>query len=148
MGLTWYVGGATVVIVAETVLIVWLLRHRAAGSRTRHLLKERLQFEAVLADVSAKLIHVEGRGLEAAVGAALQQAVTFLGMDRGSLDEYVDGASAARISWEPLAQDRVCHICSLPSPECFCFLVYGPHWPELPSPLSRSGYSWRGQGIP
>lgn len=87
MGVTWYVVAATVVIVVETFLIVWLLRHRAAGSRARQLLKDRLRFETLLADLSAKLIHVEARGLDAALGTALQQAVTFLGTDRGNLDE-------------------------------------------------------------
>jgi signal transduction histidine kinase len=99
MGVTWYVGAATVMIVVETVLIVWLLRHRAAGSRAQRLLKERLRFETLLADLSAKLIHVEARRLDAALGGALQQAVSFLGMDRGNLDEYADGVSVARISW-------------------------------------------------
>jgi signal transduction histidine kinase len=99
MEVTWYLGVAAVVVVAETGLIVWLLRHRATGSRSRQVLKDRLRVETLLADLSAKLIHVEARGLEAALGAALQQTVTFLGMDRGSLDEYVDGVAAARISW-------------------------------------------------
>src|SRR5512134_256232 len=87
MSLTWYVGGAAAVIVVETALIVWLLRHRAAGRRAQQLSEDRLRFETLLADLSAKLIHVEARGLDAALGAALQQAVSFLGMDRGHLDE-------------------------------------------------------------
>src|SRR5688572_15436128 len=107
MDVTWFLGVATAVIVVETILIVWLLRHRAAGSRVRKLLKDRLRFETLLADLSAKLIHVETRGLDAALGAALQQAVTFLGMDRGSIDEYADGVSVASISWtEPGMQPR------------------------------------------
>ena len=106
MDVTWFFGVATAVIVVETILIGWLLRHRAAGSRARKLLKDRLRFETLLADLSAKLIHVETRGLDAALGAALQQAVTFLGMDRGSIDEYADDASAS-ISWtEPGMQPR------------------------------------------
>jgi signal transduction histidine kinase len=99
MDVTWYLGMAAVVVVAETGLIVWLVRHRAAGSRARQILKDRLRFETLLADLSAKLIHVEARGLDAALGAALQQTVTFLGMDRGNLDEYVDGVSTARVAW-------------------------------------------------
>jgi signal transduction histidine kinase len=99
MGVTWYVGATTVVIAVETVLIVWLLRHRAAGRRARQLLKERLVFETLLTDLSAKLIHVEARGLDAALQAALQQVVSFLGMDRGNLDEYADDVSVARVSW-------------------------------------------------
>ena len=107
MSVTEVVELATAVIAVETTLIVWLLRHRAAGSRAHRLLNDRLRFETLLADLSAKLIHVEIRNLDAALGAALQQAVTFLAMDRGSLDEYADGAVVASISWaEPGIQPR------------------------------------------
>jgi GAF domain-containing protein len=99
MDVTWWLGVATAAIVVEGVVIAWLLRHRAAGSRSRQLLKDRLRFETLLADLSAKLIHVETRGLDAALGAALQQAVTFLGMDRGNVEEYADGAAVGSISW-------------------------------------------------
>ncbi len=50
-------------------------------------------------DLSAKLIHVETRNLDAALGAALQQAVTFPGMDRGTVDELVDGAFVPSVAW-------------------------------------------------
>ena len=127
MEVTWYVGAATVVIVVQTVLILWLLRHRAAGSRAQQLLEDRLRFETLLAELSAKLIHVEARGLDAALGAALQQAVTFLGMDRGNLDEFVDGVSAARISWtEPGMQP-------LPS------ILTGGHFSWTTDMLQRGG---------
>ena len=107
MDVTWLLGLSTAVIAVETTLIAWLLRHRAAGSRARRLLKDRLRFETLLADLSAQLIHVEIRNIDAALGAALQQAVTFLGMDRGNLDEYADGVSVASISWaEPGIQPR------------------------------------------
>ena len=99
MDVTWWLGMATAAIVAETVLILWLLRLRVRASRSRQLLKDRLRFETLLADLSAKLIHVETRNLDAALGAALQQAVTFLGMDRGTVDEFAQGVPAASISW-------------------------------------------------
>jgi signal transduction histidine kinase len=99
MDVTSYLGMAAAVIVIETGLVVALLRRRAEGSRAGQLLEDRLRFETLLVDVSAKLIHVDAAGLDAALGAALQQAVNFLGMDRGNLDEYVDGSLAARIAW-------------------------------------------------
>ena len=99
MDVTWLFGVAAAMIVVETVMIGWLLRHRAAGGRASRLLNDRLRFETLLADLSAKLIHVETRNLDAALGAALQQAVTLLGMDRGTLDEYDDGAFVASVSW-------------------------------------------------
>jgi signal transduction histidine kinase len=107
MEVTWWLGMAMVAIGVETSLIVWLIRDRAARRRAGHLLKDRLRFEALLADLSAKLIHVETRNLEAALGTALQQAVSFLGMDRGSLEEYADGVWIAPIGWtEPGIQPR------------------------------------------
>jgi signal transduction histidine kinase len=99
MDVTGGLGLATAIIAVETTLIVWLLRHRAAGSRAHRLLNDRLRFETLLADLSAKLIHVEIRSIDAALAAALQQAVTFLGMDRGTLEECGEGASVASISW-------------------------------------------------
>ena len=107
MDVAWLFGVAATLIVVETVLIVWLLRHRAAAARARRLLNDRLRFETLLADLSAKLIHVETRNLDAALGAALQQAIAFLGMDRGTLDEYVDGTFVPALSWaEPGIQPR------------------------------------------
>jgi signal transduction histidine kinase len=107
MDVTGTLAAATVVIAAQAVLIVSLLRHRAAGRRARRLLNDRLRFEMLLAELSAKLIHVEIRNLDAALGVALQQAVTVLGMDRGCLNEYADGVPGASISWaEPGIQPR------------------------------------------
>jgi hypothetical protein len=39
------IGGATAVVAVESVLIMWLLRHRAAGSLAPRLLTDRLRFE-------------------------------------------------------------------------------------------------------
>jgi signal transduction histidine kinase len=86
-------------ILGETVLLVWLLRHRAVGSRAQRLLEDRLRFETLLSDLSAKLVHVEAGGLDAALEAGLRQVVVFLGVDRGNLDEYVEGAPGVRVSW-------------------------------------------------
>jgi signal transduction histidine kinase len=107
MDVTWWLGVATAAVVGEALALVWLLRHRVASRRSRQLLKDRLRFETLLADLSAKLIHVETRGLDAALGTALQQAVTFLGMDRGKVEEYLDDVSVASIAWtEPGVQPR------------------------------------------
>lgn len=68
---------------------------------------DRLLFETLLADLSAKLIHVETGNLDTALATALQQAGTFLGMDRGALDQYADGVTVASISWtQPGIQPR------------------------------------------
>jgi signal transduction histidine kinase len=100
MGLTWHLGIDAIAIVVATVLGAWwLLRHRAASARAQRSLEERLRFETLLSDLFAQLVHVEASGLDAALHAALRQMVTFLGVDRGNLDEYVEGAPGIRVSW-------------------------------------------------
>jgi C4-dicarboxylate-specific signal transduction histidine kinase len=98
MGLTSYGVAAVLLILVETALVVWLLLHRATGRRAQRLLEERLRLETLLAELSAKLIHVEAAGLDAALESALKQLIAFLGMDRGNLDEYVDDAPGLRVS--------------------------------------------------
>ncbi len=83
---------AMVLILVETALVVWLLLHRAAGRRAQRLLEDRLRFETLLAELSAKLIHVEAGGIDAALESALRRMIDVLGMDRGNLDEYMDEA--------------------------------------------------------
>jgi signal transduction histidine kinase len=99
MGLTSYGVVAIVLIVIETALVVWLLFHRAAGRRAQLRLEDRVRFETLLAELSAKLIHVDAGGLDAALEGALRQMIAFLGMDRGNLDEYVAAASGIRVSY-------------------------------------------------
>jgi signal transduction histidine kinase len=100
MGLTWYLGVDVIAIVLATVLGAWwLLRHRAASARAQRLLEDRLRFETLLSGLFAQLVHVETGGLDAALEGALRQMVTFLGVDRGNLDEYVEGAPGIRVSW-------------------------------------------------
>jgi signal transduction histidine kinase len=100
MGLTWYLGVDVIAIVLAIVLgTCWLLRHRAASARAQRLLEDRLRFETLLSDLFAQLVHVEASDLDAALEAALRQMVTFLGVDRGNLDEYVEGAPVTRVSW-------------------------------------------------
>jgi C4-dicarboxylate-specific signal transduction histidine kinase len=98
MGLTSYSVAAGLLILVETALIVWLLLHRAAGRRAQRLLEDRLRFETLLAELSAKLIHVAAGGLDTALESALRQMIAFLGMDRGNLDEYIVDAPGTRVS--------------------------------------------------
>jgi signal transduction histidine kinase len=94
-----WLAAAVTLIVIETVVLVWLLRHRAVGSRAQRLVQDRLRFETLLSDLSARLIDVEASGLDRALEGALRQIVAFLGMDRGNLDEYVEGRPGARVAW-------------------------------------------------
>ena len=107
MAPTWSDAIAATLIVTETGLLVWLLRHRSVGSSAQRLLEERLRFETLLSDLSAKLIHVDASGLDAALGGALRQMVGFLGVDRGNLDEYVEDAPGVRVSWAEPGIERL-----------------------------------------
>jgi signal transduction histidine kinase len=89
---------AATLIVAQALLIGWLLFRRAARRRVRALLEERLRFETLLSELSAGLIHVSTSDIDAALERGLRQVVEFLGADRGNLDEFGDGGPAVRIS--------------------------------------------------
>ncbi len=65
------------------------------------MLEERLRFETLLSELSAGLIHVPASGIDPALQRGLEQVATFLGADRGHLDEYVGGGPGVRMSWAP-----------------------------------------------
>src|SRR5919201_7039918 len=69
------------------------------GSRAQRLLEDRVRFETLLSDLSAGLLHVHASGLDAALENGLPQMVVFLRMDRGNLDEYIEGRPGVRVSW-------------------------------------------------
>jgi signal transduction histidine kinase len=75
------------------------LLHRTARRRAKFWLEERLRFETLLSELSAGLIHVAAGDLDVALERALQQVVTFLGVDRGSVETYVGDVPTVRISW-------------------------------------------------
>ncbi|HEY7868141.1 MAG TPA: ATP-binding protein [Methylomirabilota bacterium] len=113
MGLTWYLAAGALVIVVGTAFVIWLLLHRAPSGRAQRLLEDRLRFETLLSNLFAKLIHIEASGLDAALEAALRELVTFLGADRGNLDEYRVGALGARISWAKPGVEKLPSILAL-----------------------------------
>jgi signal transduction histidine kinase len=98
MGPTFYAVAAALLILVETALVAWLFVHRAAGRRAQRLLEERLRFEMLLAELSARLIHVPAGGIDMALRSALERMLAFLDMDRGNLDEYVDDTPGVRVS--------------------------------------------------
>ena len=72
----------------------WLAGRRAGP--TKLMLANRLRFETLLSALSAGLIHVSAPDTEVAIKRALQHVVKFLGVDRGGLDEHVDGRPGLR----------------------------------------------------
>ena len=75
------------------------LPRRAKRRPTNVVLANRLRFETLLSALSAGLIHVSAADTEVAIKRALQRVVKFLGVDRGGLDEHVDGSPGLRLSW-------------------------------------------------
>jgi len=72
---------------------------RVTGRPTKRVLAKRLRFETLLSELSAGLIHVSAPDAGVAIERALQQVVTFLGVDRGGLDEHAEGRPRLRLSW-------------------------------------------------
>ena len=72
---------------------------RETTSTAEFQLEDRLRFERLLSELSAGLIHVPASQIDVALERALQQVVTFLGMDRGNLDEHVDEGPGVHVSW-------------------------------------------------
>ena len=75
------------------------LARRRTGRPTKRVLANRLRFETLLSTLSAGLIHVSAPDTGVAIERALQQVVTFLGVDRGGLDEHAEGRPRLRLSW-------------------------------------------------
>jgi signal transduction histidine kinase len=75
------------------------LPRRATGRPTKRVLATRLRFETLLSALSAGLIHVSALDTGVAIERALRQVVTFLGVDRGGLDEHAEGRPRLRLSW-------------------------------------------------
>src|ERR1051326_4477664 len=82
------------------------------------LLEERLRFETLLSQLSSSLIHVPPTSLDKALEDGLGEVVSFLGADRGVLDELRSGERRARISW------------------------VAPGIEELPQILGTDGFPW------
>jgi signal transduction histidine kinase len=72
---------------------------RAERGREKLRLGERLQFETLLSQLSAGLIHVPATAIDAALERSLQQVGTFLGVDRGNVDVYSGPEPGLRIAW-------------------------------------------------
>ena len=82
-----------------TALLFAALVSRSRQLSAAPLLEERLRFETLLSELTAGLIHVPASGIDAALEAGLRDVVTFLVVDRGNLDEYLDGGLETRITW-------------------------------------------------
>jgi signal transduction histidine kinase len=73
--------------------------HRPDRRPEKLRLEERLRFETLLSELSAGLIHVPAGAIDAALERALRQVVTFLGVDRGTVDIDQEVGRGVRIAW-------------------------------------------------
>jgi signal transduction histidine kinase len=74
------------------------------------LLAERLRFESLLSELSARLIPAAVSDVNAEIERGLQRVVEFLRIYRASLHEYVPGGAVLRISWVVGGAERLSRI--------------------------------------
>jgi signal transduction histidine kinase len=94
----WYVIGGVGLILLEAILIAGLLLQRARQRRAGQLLSERLRFESLLSELSARLIPAAVSDVDAEIERGLNRVVEFLSVDRASLQEYAPGGAVVRMS--------------------------------------------------
>jgi signal transduction histidine kinase len=98
-GYEWPVIVAVGLIVLEAILIAGLLLRQARQRRAEQLLSERLRFESLLSELSARLIPATVSDVDVEIERGLQRVGEFLRMDRASLREYGPGGPVVRVSW-------------------------------------------------
>jgi signal transduction histidine kinase len=109
-GYRWYVIVGAGLILLEAILIAGLLLQRAGQRRAGQLLSERLRFESLLSELSARLIPAAVSDVDAEIERGLQRVVEFLRVDRASLHEYVPGGAVIRVSWVVEGAERLSRI--------------------------------------
>jgi signal transduction histidine kinase len=87
------------VVLLEALVIAGLVLDRIRRGRTELLLAERLRFESLVSELSARLIPVSLGDVDTELEGGLQRVVEFLRMDRGSLIEHVPAGTIVRIAW-------------------------------------------------
>jgi signal transduction histidine kinase len=95
----WRVIGGGMLTLAGALLITGFLLQRTARKRAELSLAERLRFESLLSELSARLIHVPLDKWDVEIEKALQQVVEFLRIDRARLNDFVPDQPPLCISW-------------------------------------------------
>jgi PAS domain S-box-containing protein len=95
----WYVVGGLAVFAVQTLLIAGLLVHRAQRRRAQRALAERLRFETLLAELSARFLVLPASEVDGGIDRGLQRVGEELGLDRVMLAEVDDeGPATIRIT--------------------------------------------------
>jgi hypothetical protein len=82
--------GAILLSVAQTALIVALLRSLTRLHKTRRELDDRLRFERLIAEVSAKFVNVPPDGVDCEIERALDQVIEVMNLDCCVLFKFQD----------------------------------------------------------
>jgi len=83
-------------LVQRLVVVGEIVASALERKRLDEQLSQRLEFEALLTEVSSSLTHVPAERVDAAIEAGLSRLATFLGVDRASLYEFSpDGKEAS-----------------------------------------------------
>jgi signal transduction histidine kinase len=112
----WYILGALGVIVAQSLLIAGLVAQRRRRQRAQQALAERLRFERLIADLSARFVDVAPDEIAAEIERGLAAVRDLFGVDRASLVRFGDGVtrvehsvSAAGVVTLPAAIDTTAY---------------------------------------
>ncbi len=91
--------GGGMLAIAGALLITGFLRQRTGRKRAELSLAERVRFESLLSEISARLIHVPLSEWDAEIERALQRVAEFLRIDRANLNDFIAGEPPLCISW-------------------------------------------------
>jgi len=97
----WYIAGVTAICLTQALLILGLLWQRARKRRVEASLVERLTFERVLSELSAKFISLPEDQVDSNIENGLGRVAEFLKMDRVTLFEFSPDRTemTAAFSW-------------------------------------------------
>jgi PAS domain S-box-containing protein len=97
----WYILAAILLCLLETILLLGLLRQRAAKKKVEASLVERLSFEKLLSGLSAEFISMPEDQFDVNIGHGLRRVAEFLKMDRVTLSELSPDKTefTSRFSW-------------------------------------------------
>jgi PAS domain S-box-containing protein len=97
----WYVLGAILLCVLETMLIVGLLRQRANRIRFERSLIDRMAFEKMLSGLSTTFISLPAEQVDAKIEKSLGSIAEFLNINRITFFEYSHGSAELKVtlSW-------------------------------------------------
>ncbi len=101
---TWYVVAGVTVLVLQSALIAGLLVQRVKRRRTRRELADRLRFETLLSELSARFITLPAGQVGRQIEAGLARIVEHLGLDRATLAELEVQRDVAQVTHSARAE--------------------------------------------